>query len=350
MEHDFIAFVIAFCIMVYFTPVLIKVAIYKKLTDKPDKERKFHKGEVPTIGGIMIFAATLIAYGICFPSPYIEKFNFLLASLMIIFFVGIKDDIIGTSPLKKLAAHVLVALIYVILAKIKLNGFHGIFEIEEIPDFVSVPLTVFTIIVIINAFNLIDGVDGLASGVGFIGAMVFGTWFLLSGNSVESCLAFALAGALLGFLGYNFSPARIFMGDSGSLTIGSIMAFLAIQLIEYEKSYYLVSPLNLISKPALVIAALFYPLFDTLRVFIIRILNKRSPFSADRLHIHHRLIDAGFNHKKTVLILYSATFASLLGVFLFRGYGASISLAAAIVFPILFLQIPYYYKTKKFLF
>jgi UDP-N-acetylmuramyl pentapeptide phosphotransferase/UDP-N-acetylglucosamine-1-phosphate transferase len=268
---------------------------------------------------------------------------------MIIFFVGIKDDIIGTAPLKKLVAQVLVALIYVILAKIKLNGFHGIFEVEEIPDFIAIPLSVFTVVVIMNAFNLIDGVDGLAAGVGFIGAMVFGLWFLFSGNSVESCLAFSLAGALLGFLGYNFSPARVFMGDSGSLTIGSIMAFLAIQLIEYEKSYYLAAPLDVISKPALVVAALFYPLYDTLRVFIIRISKKRSPFSADRLHIHHRLLDAGFNHKSTVIILYLATAFSLLGVFLLRGYGASISLLAAIVFPIAFLQIPYYSKTKKFL-
>lgn len=350
MELDFIAFVLSFCVVVYFTPVLIKVAIFKNLIDKPDKERKFHEGEIPTIGGIMIFAATLIGYGICFPSPYIEKFNFLLAAIMIMFFVGIKDDIIGTSPLKKLAAHFLAALIMVVLADTRIKSFHGIFDLEMIPEGISILLSIFTIIVIVNAYNLIDGVDGLSSGVGFLGCMVFGSWFLLSGNSVESCLAFSLAGALLGFLGFNFSPARIFMGDSGSLTIGIIMAFLSIQLMEYEKSYYLMSPLDAISKPALVIAAMFYPLVDTLRVFIIRLSERRSPFSADRAHIHHRLLDAGFNHKKTVLIIYLVTIVSILTAFFSRGLNPSFSLFMVIAIPLLVLQIPYYIKTKRFLF
>ncbi|MEI6522524.1 MAG: MraY family glycosyltransferase [Bacteroidota bacterium] len=350
MELDFIAFVLSFCVVVYFTPVLIKVAIFKNLIDKPDKERKFHEGEIPTIGGIMIFAATIIGYGICFPSPYIEKFNFLLSSIMIMFFVGIKDDIIGTTPLKKLAAHFLAALIMVVLADVRIKGFHGIFDIQEIPEGLSILLSLFTIIVVVNAYNLIDGVDGLAAGVGLLGCIVFGVWFLLSGNSVESCLAFSLGGALLGFLGFNFSPARIFMGDSGSLTIGIVMAFLSIQLIEYEKSYYLMPPLDAISKPALVIAALFYPLTDTMRVFIIRISERRSPFSADRNHIHHKLLDAGFNHKKTVMIIYLITLISILTAFFSRGLNPSFSLFAVIAIPMISLQFPYYSKTKRFLF
>jgi UDP-N-acetylmuramyl pentapeptide phosphotransferase/UDP-N-acetylglucosamine-1-phosphate transferase len=140
------------------------------------------------------------------------------------------------------------------------------------------------------------------------------------------------------------------MGDSGSLTIGIVMAFLSIQLIEYEKSYYLMPPLDAISKPALVIAALFYPLTDTMRVFIIRISERRSPFSADRNHIHHKLLDAGFNHKKTVMIIYLITLISILTAFFSRGLNPSFSLFAVISIPMICLQIPYYSKTKRFLF
>ena len=347
MELDFIAFVIAFCIVVFFTPSLIRVSILKHLMDKPDMERKFHHQDIPTIGGIMIFAGTLFSYAICFPSPYIEKFNFVLASVFITFFVGIKDDIIGTAPLKKLAANLLVAFIMVFIGEIKIRGLHGIFGLTVFFDGFSEAFSVFTIIVIMNAFNLVDGVDGLAAGVGFIATMVFGTWFLLAGNSVESCLSFALAGALLGFLGYNYSPAKIFMGDSGSLTIGIIIAFLSVQLIEYEKSYYLVTPLDTISKPALAVSCLFYPLTDTLRIFILRVANGKSPLSADRNHIHHRLMDAGYGHRGTVNIIYGLTLCSITTCFITRGLEPEISMACTVFVPYLFMQVPALIKNGK---
>lgn len=347
MEMAFIAFVIAFCVVVFFTPSLIKVSVLKHLMDKPDGERKFHERDIPTIGGIMIFAGTLFAYAICFPSPYIEKFNYVLAAVFITFFVGIKDDIIGTAPLKKLGANLLVAFILVFVGGIKIKGLHGIFGMNEFFGGFSEAFSVFTIIVVMNAFNLVDGVDGLAAGLGFISSMVFGCWFLIAGNSVESSLCFSLAGALLGFLGYNYSPARIFMGDSGSLTIGIVMAFLSIQLIEYEKSYYLTTPLNTISKPALAVASQFYPLTDTLRVFTLRVARGKSPLSADRSHIHHRLLDLGFTHRGTVNIIYLLTFCSVITCFITRSLAPELSLFCTIAVPYLLLQVPALLKSKQ---
>jgi UDP-N-acetylmuramyl pentapeptide phosphotransferase/UDP-N-acetylglucosamine-1-phosphate transferase len=151
--------------------------------------------------------------------------------------------------------------------------------------------------------NLIDGIDGLAAGVGFIAASVFGVWFIFANEYTLASLSFSLSGALLGFLIFNFSPAKIFMGDSGSLIIGMFICVLSIKLIEYP-----VNGLNSfwihVSNPIFVIAALSYPLTDTLRIFLLRAVKGQSPFAADKNHLHHRLLDCGYSHAKTVVIIY----------------------------------------------
>jgi UDP-N-acetylmuramyl pentapeptide phosphotransferase/UDP-N-acetylglucosamine-1-phosphate transferase len=350
MALIFLAFVISFVIVVFFTPSLIKVAQLKGLIDKPDEDRKLHKGEIPTIGGIMIFAGTLFAYTLTYPIIYMQTFKYEVACMLILFFVGIKDDIIGTAPIKKLAAHVLVAMILVLMANIKITSLHGVLNVYELPEGISIFLSIFTIIVIVNAFNLIDGVDGLAAGVGSIVSVAFGCWFYQAGNEVLSCFSFSLAGSLFGFLGFNFSPARIFMGDSGSLTIGLIISILALQLIEYEKSYNLPEPLDIISKPAFVIAALIYPLYDTLRIFIYRAVRGISPFSADRNHIHHRLQDIGLNHRQVVLVIYLINIGAISVSIALQMFEPSIQFFGVIAASFIFFQIPFLYKTKRFQF
>ncbi|HWY38414.1 MAG TPA: MraY family glycosyltransferase, partial [Bacteroidia bacterium] len=215
-----LVFVTSFLVVLYSTPPLIKVAILKRLFDEPG-ERKIHKRVIPTIGGIIIFAATLFSYSLWFELDftkirnmfelgqvyqYIREFKLVVATLLMLFFIGIKDDIIGTAPIKKLIAQVLAALILVLVGNIRITGLHGIFEVYEIPYWASVFLSLFTFIVVINAFNLIDGVDGLAAGVGFITTMSFGIWFIVAGDIILASLAFALGGSLLGFLVFNFSP------------------------------------------------------------------------------------------------------------------------------------------------
>ncbi|MEW6469148.1 MAG: MraY family glycosyltransferase [Bacteroidota bacterium] len=332
MDSLLIVFITSFFVVLLSTPSLIKVAILKRLLDEPGG-RKTHHRMIPTIGGIIIFAATIFSFALWFPCEkffntagigntisdlkYIAEvnhaensmsdFKYILATMIILFFVGVKDDIIGTAAIKKLAAHILVGLILVLMANVRLTGLHGLFGILEIPFWASVFLSLFTIIVIINAFNLIDGVDGLAGGVGFIVSVSLGLWFHFAGDKVMSILAFSLAGSLLAFLIFNFSPAKIFMGDSGSLTIGLIISILAIRAVEYTKStqsdYQIIYDM---SKPVFVMAVLAYPLVDTLRIFIYRTVRGISPFSADRNHIHHQLKDYGFSDRKTVIIIYTA--------------------------------------------
>ncbi|MAY84633.1 MAG: undecaprenyl-phosphate alpha-N-acetylglucosaminyl 1-phosphate transferase [Flavobacteriales bacterium] len=298
-----LAILISFFIVLFTTPAFIRVAEVKNLFDEPNESRKLHRQRTPSMGGIMIFAGTLFSFLICFPSEDIGYIKFLIPSILVMFFIGIKDDIIGTAAVKKLIGHLLVAFIMVLMAEIRITSLYGIFEIREIPDWASISLSIFTYVVIINSFNLIDGVDGLAGGVGCIAAVAFGIWFLFAGSTVDAIIAFSLAGALLGFLRYNFYPANIFMGDSGSLTVGLILCVLAIRMIEFDPMD-VPSEMRSISKPIFAMTVLSYPLLDTLRIFLVRMAKGTSPFAADKNHIHHRLLRFGLNHAQTVVIIY----------------------------------------------
>ncbi len=362
----------AFFVVLLSTPALIRVAILKRLFDEPKEDRKIHKRLIPTIGGIIIFAATLFAFALWFPfddlhvfkqlKRSVNDFQFIVATILILFFVGVKDDIIGTAPMKKLVAHVLVGLILVLMADIKITGFHGLFGLREIPYWGQVFLSLSTYIVVVNAFNLIDGVDGLASGIGLICGLAFGFWFYMANEPVMAALAFSLAGSLLGFLIFNFSPAKIFMGDSGSLSIGLIVCVLAIRLIEYQTPstsddvtgaliefnvYGFSDIVTNISKPIFVMAVLSYPLIDTLRIFIYRTLRGISPFSADRNHLHHRLIDIGLSHRRTVLSIYLANILVITTAILTRNINPSYAFIIVAGIAVGLAQIPFLIKKVK---
>jgi UDP-GlcNAc:undecaprenyl-phosphate GlcNAc-1-phosphate transferase len=359
MELLILVFITSFVVVLYSTPALIKVAILKNLIDLPSEERKIHKRAIPTIGGIIIYAATLFSFSLWYNIEElheysliyesVKEFQILIATSLVLFFVGVKDDIIGTAPVKKLFAHVVVGLILILMGHIKITGLHGVFGIEEIPDWGSIFLSLFTYIVVVNAMNLIDGVDGLAAGVGFLATVFFGTWFVFANEYTLASLSFALAGSLLGFLVFNFSPAKIFMGDSGSLIIGMFIYVLSAELIEYPADRLDPFWVN-VSNPVFAIAALIYPLTDTLRVFVIRALKGQSPFSADRNHLHHRLIDCGCSHTKTVIIIYLFTIITV-GVSLLSYYiNTSLSLLTVMACSgifILWVVVAHKVKTTK---
>ncbi len=354
-----LVFLTAFAVVLYSTPALIKVAVLKRLIDVPTEERKVHKRAVPTIGGIIIYAATLFSFSLWYNIDdlheydqiyeSVKEFKILVATSLVLFFVGVKDDIIGTSPVKKLFANILVGLILVLMGDIRITGLHGVFGVNEIPHWGSVFLSLFTYIVVVNAMNLIDGVDGLAAGIGFIAASAFGTWFIFANEYTLASLSFSLSGALLGFLIFNFSPAKIFMGDSGSLIIGMFICVLSIKLIEYPLTR-LDSFWVRVSNPIVVVAALAYPLTDTLRIFIIRAAKGQSPFAADRNHLHHRLLDCGYSHIKTVIIIYLFSFVTVAVSLVSYYVGPSLSLFAVLsccVLFILFVHFSYTASQKK---
>ncbi len=344
-----LAFATSFVIVLLALPALIQIAFMKRLVDEPDKDRKLHKRRVPTIGGIMIFAGTLFAYFLWYPfesihdfqhlATAIQDFKYIGAAMLILFFIGVKDDIIGTAAVKKLAGHLIVAFILVIMAGIQITSLHGLFGIYELDQWACIFLSVFTYTVIVNALNLVDGIDGLAAGVGAIACLAYGAWFYYAGGIENASLALALAGSLIGFLFFNFYPAKIFMGDSGSLIIGLIISVLSIKLIEFDATE-LPSEVIHISKPVFAMACISYPLVDTLRIFIYRAVRGISPFAPDRNHIHHRLQDLGLNHAWVAITLYLYTIIISCIPVLLSKYDASVQLIVTASSALVISQIP----------
>lgn len=299
MENVLIASVLSFVVTYFAIPALIKVAELKHLYDEPD-ERKSHKSNIPTLGGIGFFAGFVMAASICAPSLANSPFQYMVAAFFVIFMVGLKDDVVGLSPLKKLIGQLMASFTVIYLGNLQINSMYGFLGIEALPQHFGLLLTYFTFLVIINAFNLIDGVDGLAGSIGMLVSCVLGTYFLYTGETLYAVLGFGLAGGLAAFLIYNISPARIFMGDTGSLLVGLVNAILIVKFIDVAGNPASKMPINAV--PAVAFAILIIPLFDTLRVFSIRMLRGRSPFSADRNHIHHYLLELKLNHKQTTFV------------------------------------------------
>jgi UDP-N-acetylmuramyl pentapeptide phosphotransferase/UDP-N-acetylglucosamine-1-phosphate transferase len=297
----FIAFAAAAFVSWFFLPLVVKVANIRNLTDKPG-ERKIHKRAIPTLGGIGIFIGFAFGFLLCV-DVHMEGLTYFLLSVLLLLFAGISDDLIDISALKKLFAIIFAAVILVAFTDIRLTNFHGFMGIYEIPVWMTAIVTIFAVIVVTNALNLIDGIDGLAASTGIISSLTLAGWFYMQGDFDYSIMGASLAGALIIFMFFNFSTGKnkIFMGDTGSLIIGFILVAMLIRFNETPVNNG-VNPLVL-STPAISTAILIVPLFDTLRVFTIRILRKQSPFTADNRHVHHLLLKAGFTHRRATLAI-----------------------------------------------
>ena len=290
-------------------PVIIKISRLKNLMADPG-ERSSHVTKTPTLGGVAIFASTLISYFLWENPDEGQLVHLSISAIVILFFLGVKDDILVLSPKKKMFVQVAVSGLVVILADLRIENLFGIFGINEIPYIISLALTVFVFIALINAINLIDGIDGLAGGIGMIAGGMFGLWFYLNGHYALACLAFSMAGSLVGFLRFNYSKtSKIFMGDTGSLLVGFMLTMFAIKFIQLNIEYRF-NPNASFSAPILAIIVLIVPIFDTLRVFIVRLKDKKSPFVGDRNHLHHILIDSGMSHFQSSAILWTFTLIS----------------------------------------
>lgn len=312
-----LSFLVACFVAVVAIPVVIKISELKSLMEKPG-ERRSHTTPTPTFGGIAIYAGILIAY---FLWPSIDqtdvyRTNLSVAGMTILFFIGIKDDLVGIDPNKKIMFQVLAAMILIFFGELRVDYLYGILGFHHIPDIVGILLTCFIFIALTNAINLIDGIDGLAGGIATIASATFGGWFLLTNHFTMACLAFTLAGALIGFLRFNFSKtSKIFMGNTGSLIIGFMLAFFAVRFVNLNASFRY-EPTAFFNAPIIAIVILIIPIFDTLRVFLVRILAGRSPFSADRNHMHHILLDNGLTHLQATAVLCSLSLANTILFFL----------------------------------
>lgn len=297
----------------------------------PTHERHLHKTPLPRLGGVAIFlsftlsvcaAAVLAFYN---PRTHIFSFRSLLIILVpasLVFLLGVFDDIHGTGPYFKFGIQS-VAATMLFLGGLRIVNIPVLFGEHTLPWFVGLPLTILWVLAITNAFNLIDGLDGLAAGSALFSTLVAFVVALLSGQPVIAAMTIALAGAILGFLKFNFNPATIFLGDSGSLFIGFLLSAMALKGAQKAPTIVAV---------AIPVVSFGLPILETALSIVRRLIAGRPVFTADREHIHHKLLQHGMTHRQVVILLYgvSAIFA-LLSLFLLWPTGSSLGLVLAVL-------------------
>jgi UDP-N-acetylmuramyl pentapeptide phosphotransferase/UDP-N-acetylglucosamine-1-phosphate transferase len=335
-----VSFIISFLAI----PVVLQIAEQKKLYDVPD-ERKVHTHAVASLGGVGIFGGFLLSSLLSIQGYLNPEFQYFFAAALVIFFLGLKDDLVVLSASKKFLGQVVAASILIHLGGIRLDSMYGLFGFQELPEAFALALSYLTIIVIINSFNLIDGIDGLAASLGILTMLIFGTYFYMIDYNAYALLAYSLAGSLIAFLIFNHHPAKIFMGDSGSLMIGLINAILVIKFINVASDPGVA--VYLPASPAIGFAILIVPLLDTLRVFAIRIYNGRSPFTPDRNHIHHLLLNWGFGHAAVTLICVSINIAFVVFAYSARSIGCNYLLLVMFIMSFAGIALLYYRKPKR---
>jgi|SRR5690554_3955554 len=330
-----LSFSISFLISFVSIPKIIKVSYRKQLMAVPGK-RSSHERKIPVLGGVAIyFAITVVS---CIFSPeMLFKIHFFPSALVLLFFVGLMDDLLMVAPRKKLYAQIIAALMIVVGSNIRIESFFGLLGIFELPYWISVIFTVFTIVLVINSYNLIDGIDGLAAGVGILISTCFVFIFFRLFDYQMGFLAISLLGALLAFLYFNLSQDfKIFMGDTGSMVVGFLISFMAIKFINLSSMPWVMIK----SAPVVSIAILIVPLIDTLSVIIIRLMKRKSPLTADKNHIHHRVLRLGFSHIQTTLIIcFSNALLIAFGYFI-RHLDINLMLLLLIIAALLLSYLP----------
>lgn len=296
--NSFYAFITALSAALIMVPFLRRWALDKGTVDIPDA-RKVHSAPTPRLGGIAIFLAFLFS-ALIFAPPAEASLRGILAGGLVIFAIGIADDLHGLTSRQKFACQVIGCLVTIAVGNLWLQNLGNLFGLGDIvlPVWLGVPFTVFAVVGVTNAINLIDGLDGLAGGVSVIALAAFALLALIDSNPMAVVLAAALAGSILGFLKYNFYPARIFMGDTGSLTVGFVLGFLAVLLTQRECDHI---------SPMLPVLVLGLPIFDAVWVMCRRMLKKLGPFAPDKTHVHHKFLDLGIEHRFTVMVIYSVS-------------------------------------------
>lgn len=295
----------AFAITFYIIPKVLWVSKEKNLMAEV-VGRSAHSTETPSFGGVA-FYITLIMVLAFIQGLRLNYVNgHLIGAITIIFMVGLKDDLVISTARVKLFGQIAAACFLVFSPEMHLSSLHGFLGIYEIPWILSFLLTGFLIIGLINAYNLIDGIDGLAALVGIVICSAYAAAFYISENPYYVLISVSLGGILCAFLRFNYSKGhqKIFMGDSGSLIVGLVLAFLSIRLLVMSPGLPTIRQgFNPSNRLLFVACILFIPVFDTLRVILLRLLKGDSPFSADREHSHHILLDLGLSHKKAGVFL-----------------------------------------------
>jgi UDP-N-acetylmuramyl pentapeptide phosphotransferase/UDP-N-acetylglucosamine-1-phosphate transferase len=285
------------------TPLFVKFLIRIQILDKGGR-RKIHKGKIPSMGGVIIFVSFLFSILLWQPAMLFNDNRFLLAAIVLMAVTGIRDDIAPLPPFFKLLVQVVTAsMAVVVLSNVRLISFYGLFGINELVPWLSYALSILFILFVTNAFNLIDGIDGLAGTISFVCLLFLSSWFYCTGDIESAIFLICFAGAILGFLYYNWQPASLFMGDTGSLVLGFIIAVFTLKFISFNGALLPDSTYKFHAVLSAGVAIVLLPAFDTTRVFLLRIFNHRSPFLPDKQHLHHAIIRKVGTHAKACRLI-----------------------------------------------
>ena len=321
-------------------PFIIYFSKVKNLTAKVD-ERSSHSSDIPNIGGIGIIAGIyIVTLSLSFFILNYEESKFIIAlfiSLLILLFIGFKDDMLGLSATAKLLTEIGTATAFIVLTDCRLDNFYGLFGVYEINYLISVILSIFIFVVTINSYNLIDGIDGLAGGYGIIAMIAFLFLSISANNLIGLILCVTIIGSLAGFLKYNLSKGKrkIFMGDTGSLVVGFLISVIVLINLSTKNDYSQISN----NIPVLVLSILSFPYIDTLRVMFIRKKNKQKFFKPDKNHIHHKLISAGKSHIISSTIILTVYLSSIIFCILFHKININIHFIVSLLYSLLSLLI-----------
>ncbi len=324
-------------ISLYTVKKIIFIADHRKIYDIPDDVRKFHGVNIPSLGGVGIFIGYIVTAAF-FMLHETNGWNYVVASTVLLFFTGVYDDLMNMNPTKKLLLQLIASVVTVYFANVRIVSFDGVFGIGEIPYWVSLVVTTLACTFFINVFNFIDGIDGLACSMAVFCLLLFSVFLTLAGQVKLACIAVSLAGATGGLFYYNVAPAKVYMGDTGSMVLGFSIFILGLRTINCYAHFPGIDAHTFL--PAIhgsgmmmlvVFSVLFLPVYDAFRVFAIRIARGVSPLRADRSHLHYYLLDAGFSHTTSVLILVGANAVLAVTGLLTTGLPAAVVLSLLIV-------------------
>lgn len=337
-SHLLIYTAVSFTVAFLFFPVLIKLLLKWKVFDSPGRH-KIHQHFTPSMGGVPIVVGVVFSLLIAIPLSELAALRFLFIAIALMFITGLRDDILTLSPRQKMLSQFLPVIILVVFGNTVLNSFYGTFPAIQFSEYLAWLITIFTIIILTNAYNLIDGLDGLAGTVGLISLVLFGFWFYAVSNYALALLSFSFAGSILAFLIFNWQPSKIFMGDTGALTIGFLLSYLGIQFINQNYNLPIEHSVRFQASIGTTVCVLIIPIFDTLRVIILRLRKFQSPFQADKNHLHHQFLKLGMSHSAAVIWIGSINLLFVALAWILRNQRDTLILPVVIAVCLLINQI-----------
>ena len=347
VAYILVPFVSALLASIWVFPKVLKIALDKNIVDNPDA-RKLQRVPVPVLGGVAVVFGVLVALSVSQLFVDCSSLFTIVLAMVIMLFIGTMDDILDIPSTTRFVLEILVALMIIYTCDYSLDNLHGLWGVHELSPWVSLPLTVVTVVGIINAINLIDGVDGYSSGYCMMACSIFGVFFYIVGDMPMTLLAVACVAALIPFFLHNVfgRTSKMFIGDGGTLLMGCVMSVFVLNILKTSTACVEYSGWGMGLVP-LSLAVLCIPVFDTVRVMVMRILRGTSPFHADKTHLHHLFIEMGFSHIGTTISILFLNLSVIFGWYISYKCGAGAATQLYIVIALsLLVTVGFYYGLR----